>query len=192
MTLLVVGLGNPGAQYAGTRHNAGFFVIDELASRGGQPAFRQKFHGELAEARLPTGPVTLLKPLTYMNESGRSVRAALEFYKRVPSELLVIHDELDLPFGQLRLKIGGGDAGHRGLRSITAHLGGPDYLRLRFGIGRPPAGFRGTPADFVLQGFASAEKAELAALVSSAADAAELVASRGIAEAMSITHRPKA
>lgn len=191
MTLLVVGLGNPGAEYAATRHNAGFFVIDELAVRGGQPAFRQKFHGELAEARLPSGPLTLLKPLTYMNESGRSVRAALEFYKRDPSELLVIHDELDLPFGQLRLKTGGGDAGHRGLRSITAHLGGPGYHRLRFGIGRPPAGFRGTPADFVLQGFASAEKAELAALVTSAADAAELVASRGISEAMSITHRPK-
>ena len=190
MTLLVVGLGNPGAEYAATRHKAGVFVIDELASARGK-LLPQKFHGS-SPTRLASGPVALLKPLTYMNESGRSVRAALEFYKRAPSELLVIHDELDLPFGQLRLKIGGGDAGHRGLRSITAHLGGPDYLRLRFGIGRPPAGFRGTPADFVLQGFASAEKAELAALVSSAADAAELVASRGIAEAMSITHRPKA
>jgi len=191
VTLLVVGLGNPGAEYAATRHNAGFFVIDELASRGGQPAFRQKFHGELAEARLPSGPVTLLKPLTYMNESGRSVRAAVDFYKRAPGEVLVVHDELDLPFGELRLKTGGGDAGHRGLRSITAHLGGPGYLRLRVGIGRPPPGFRGTPADFVLQGFATAERAELAALVAGAADAAELVASRGIAEAMSITHRPK-
>ena len=191
MTLLVVGLGNPGAEYAATRHNAGFFVIDELASRGGQPAFRQKFHGELAEARLPSGPVTLLKPLTYMNESGRSVGAAVSFYKVPLESLLVIHDELDLPFAEIRIKMGGGDAGNRGIRSVTGQLGKPDYVRIRVGIGKPPPGFRGGGADFVLQGFAPAERAELAALVARAADAAELIAKSGLAAAMNITHRQR-
>src|SRR5262245_18308895 len=113
----------------------------------------------------------LLKPLTYMNSSDRSVQAALAFYKLQPSELLVVHDELDLAFGDVRLKQGGGDAGHRGLKSITQELGGPDYGRLRVGIGKPPPGFRGGGADFVLEGFRPAEKAELDRLVERAADA---------------------
>jgi PTH1 family peptidyl-tRNA hydrolase len=191
VTLLVVGLGNPGAEYAATRHNVGFVVIDELASRTGSPAFRKKFHGELAEARVGGEPASLLKPLTYMNESGRSVQAAVAFYKLPLSSVLVVHDELDLPFAEVRLKSGGGDAGNRGIRSIIAQLGSPDFMRLRVGIGRPPPGFRGAAADFVLQGFAPAERAELAALVARAADAAELVASRGLADAMNITHRQK-
>jgi peptidyl-tRNA hydrolase, PTH1 family len=189
VTLLVVGLGNPGAEYAATRHNLGFFVVDELASRAGAPPFRKKFHGELADARVGGEPATLLKPLTYMNDSGRSVQAAVAFYKLPLASVLVVHDELDLPFAEVRLKSGGGDAGNRGIRSLIAHLGSPDFARLRVGIGRPPPGFRGSPADFVLQGFAPAERAELAALVARAADTAELVATRGLAAAMNITHR---
>lgn len=191
MSFLVVGLGNPGAEYAATRHNIGFIVADELASRAGSPPWRKKFHGELADARLAGEPVSLLKPLTYMNESGRSVGAAVSFYKFPLDRVIVIHDELDLPFAEVRLKSGGGDAGNRGVRSIIAHLGKPDFVRVRVGIGRPPAGFRGSAADFVLQGFAPAERAELAALVARAADAAELIASRGLAAAMNETHRQK-
>jgi peptidyl-tRNA hydrolase, PTH1 family len=190
--VLVVGLGNPGEKYAGTRHNLGFVVLDELWERAGRPAFRKKFHGEIAEGgRLGGQPATLLKPQTYMNESGRSVQAAVAFYKVELGSLIVIHDELDLPFAEIRLKSGGGDAGNRGIRSITEHLGSPDYVRIRVGIGHPPAGFRGGGADFVLQGFAPAERAELAALVARAADAAELIAARGLAAAMNTTHRQK-
>ncbi|HEY3493672.1 MAG TPA: aminoacyl-tRNA hydrolase [Polyangiaceae bacterium] len=189
MTLLVVGLGNPGAEYAATRHNIGFRVVDELAARAGSPAFRRKFHGELADARVGGKPALLLKPLTYMNESGQSVRAAVAFYKIDIGEVLVIHDELDLPFGQIRLKPGGGDAGNRGIRSISGHLGTGDYARLRFGIGKPPPGFRGGGADFVLQGFAPQESSELARLIERAADAAELVAAEGLQAAMNKTHR---
>jgi PTH1 family peptidyl-tRNA hydrolase len=124
-----------------------------------------------------------------MNESGRSVQAAVAFYKLPLSSVLVIHDELDLPFGDIRLKMGGGDAGNRGIRSLIGQLGSPDFMRLRLGIGKPPPGFRGGGADFVLQGFAPAEKAELATLVARAADTAELVATRGLAVAMNLTHR---
>lgn len=191
MSFLVVGLGNPGAEYASTRHNIGFHVVDELASRAGSPAWRKKFHGELADGRLAGEPASFLKPLTYMNESGRSVGAAVSFYKFSLDQVIVVHDELDLPFAEVKLKSGGGDAGNRGVRSIIAHLGKPDFVRLRVGIGRPPAGFRGSAADFVLQGFAPAERAELAALVARAADAAELIASRGLAAAMNETHRQK-
>jgi PTH1 family peptidyl-tRNA hydrolase len=191
VSLLVVGLGNPGAEYAATRHNLGFRVVDELAARSGGPTFRRKFQGELAEARLGGKPAWLLKPLTYMNESGRSVQAATTFYKIALSDLLVVHDELDLPFGQIRLKSGGGDAGNRGIRSISGALGTGDYARLRLGIGKPPPGFRGDGADFVLQGFAPAELAELDRLIERAASAAELVASDGLQVAMNITHRSK-
>jgi PTH1 family peptidyl-tRNA hydrolase len=191
MSLLVVGLGNPGAEYASTRHNLGFMVVDELVLRSGSPPWRKKFHGELAEGRLDGEPAHFLKPLTYMNESGRSVAAAVSFYKVPLESLLVIHDELDLPFAEIRLKSGGGDAGNRGIRSVAAQLGRPDFVRIRIGIGKPPAGFRGGGADFVLQGFAPAERAELATLVARAADAAELIAKSGLAAAMNITHRQK-
>ncbi|HWP08131.1 MAG TPA: aminoacyl-tRNA hydrolase [Polyangiaceae bacterium] len=191
MSLLVVGLGNPGAEYASTRHNLGFMVVDELVLRSGSPPWRKKFHGELAEGRVGSEPAHFLKPLTYMNESGRSVASALSFYKLPLESLLVIHDELDLPFAEVRLKSGGGDAGNRGIRSVTAQLGRPDFTRIRVGIGKPPPGFRGGGADFVLQGFAPAERAELATLVARAADAAELIAKSGLAAAMNITHRQK-
>jgi PTH1 family peptidyl-tRNA hydrolase len=189
--VLVVGLGNPGPEYAATRHNLGFLVVDELAARAQNPPFREKFHGELAEARVGGHAFKLLKPLTFMNLSGRSVRAAVSFYKVPLTELVVVHDEIDLPFATIRLKSGGGDAGNRGVRSIAAELGTPDFIRIRIGVGRPPPGFRGSPADFVLQGFAPAERAELAPLVTRAADAAELIASRGLAAAMNQIHRSK-
>lgn len=187
---LVVGLGNPGGRYAATRHNAGFMVVDELAARAGA-VFRAKFSGELGEIELAGKPALLLKPMTFMNSSGQSVRAASAFYKVSLEQILVVHDELDLPFGQQRLKQGGGDAGHNGLRSVTAHLGSPGYLRLRFGVGRPPPDFGGTPADFVLEAFASAEKAVLPELLKSAADAVGLVADRGFAAAMNVVNQRK-
>lgn len=187
--MLVVGLGNPGPEYAATRHNLGFLVVDELAARAGNAPFREKFHGELAEGRVGAHAFKLLKPLTFMNVSGRSVRAAVTFYKVPLTELVVVHDEIDLPFAEIRLKTGGGDAGHRGIRSVAAELGTPDFIRIRIGVGRPPPGFRGSAADFVLQGFAPAERAELAPLVTRAADAAELIASRGLATAMNQIHR---
>jgi PTH1 family peptidyl-tRNA hydrolase len=187
--VIVVGLGNPGPEYAATRHNLGFMVVDLLGERAGGVPFRSKFHGDYAEARLPSGPLSLLKPLTYMNDSGRSVQAALAFFKIPPSELIVVHDELDLPFGELRLKQGGGEAGHRGLKSISQKLGTPDYARLRLGIGKPQGGFRGAGADFVLDGFRPTEKAELGSLVERAADAVELVAKQGLAAAMNTLNR---
>lgn len=187
--MIVVGLGNPGPQYALTRHNLGFMVVEALAARAGGVSFRAKFHGEYADAGVGGKPATLLKPLTYMNDSGRSVQAALAFFKLPPSELLVVHDELDLEFGDVRLKQGGGDAGHRGLKSITQALGTSEYGRLRMGIGKPNPGFQGSGRDFVLEGFRSSEKTELGPMVERAADAVELVAKLGLAAAMNTTNR---
>jgi peptidyl-tRNA hydrolase, PTH1 family len=192
--LLVAGLGNPGPRYAGTRHNVGFRVIDELARRCGVPAsaFKDRFNGEVASARLGDADLLLLRPQTFMNESGRSVQAACTFYKIKPSELIVAHDELDLPFAELRLKQGGGDGGNRGVRSVTAALG-PDYVRIRLGIGRPPPDFRGDVADFVLQAFASAELATVDQMVTRAAEAVSLVTSLGLEKAMNrINQRTRA
>jgi PTH1 family peptidyl-tRNA hydrolase len=189
--VLVVGLGNPGPEYATSRHNVGFLVVDELAARRAAGPFRKKFHGEVGEARWGSLFLTLLKPMTYMNESGRSVRAAVAFYKVDLDQVVVVHDELDLPFGEIRLKSGGGDAGNRGVRSVAAELGSPDFLRVRLGIGKPPPGFRGGGRDFVLQGFAPAERAELRAVVARAADAVEAIAVRGLAAAMNEIHRSK-
>jgi PTH1 family peptidyl-tRNA hydrolase len=189
--VLVVGLGNPGPQYAASRHNLGFLVVDELAQRAGFPPFRKKFHGELADARIGNLALTLLKPLTYMNESGRSVQAAVTFFKLPLEEVVVVHDEIDLPFGQIKLKSGGGDAGNRGVRSVAACLNSPDFVRVRIGVGKPPPGFRGSGADYVLQGFAPAERAELATLVARAADAVEAIGVRGLAAAMNEIHRTK-
>jgi peptidyl-tRNA hydrolase, PTH1 family len=190
--LLIAGLGNPGPRYQATRHNLGFRVIDELARQCGVPAsaFRDKFHGELASARLGEEELLLLKPQTFMNDSGRSVQAACTFYKIKPSELLVAHDELDLPFADVRLKKGGGDGGNRGIRSVSAALG-PDYVRIRLGIGRPPPDFRGDPADFVLQSFPLAEQAIVEQMISRATEAVSLVTSLGLEKAMNrINQRP--
>lgn len=192
--LLIAGLGNPGPRYQATRHNLGFRVIDELARQCGVPAsaFKDRFHGELASARLPGSgeELLLLRPQTFMNESGRSVQAACTFYKVKPSELIVAHDELDVPFAEVRLKQGGGDGGNRGIRSVTAALG-PDYVRIRLGIGRPPPDFRGDVADFVLQAFPSAELATVDQMVTRATEAVSLVTSLGLEKAMNrINQRP--
>ncbi|SDT59474.1 MULTISPECIES: aminoacyl-tRNA hydrolase [Jiangella] len=179
---LVVGLGNPGPTYAGTRHNAGAMVVDLLAERAGAPLKSQrKFRADVAEVRLgdlPGSRAVLAKPHTYMNESGGPVALLADFYKITPDRLLVVHDELDLPFGTVRLKLGGGDNGHNGLRSVRARIGTGDYCRLRFGIGRPPG--RMDPAAFVLKPFSTVEKREIDLEVDRAADAAEAVVVDGL------------
>jgi PTH1 family peptidyl-tRNA hydrolase len=170
----------------------GFRVVDELARQCGVPAsaFKARFHGEVASARLGDVELLLLRPQTFMNESGRSVQAACTFYKIKPSDLIVAHDELDLPFADVRLKKGGGDGGNRGIRSVTSAIG-PEYVRIRLGIGRPPPDFRGDPADFVLQAFASTELAVVEQMVARAAEAALLVTSLGLEKAMNrINQRP--
>ncbi len=190
--LLIVGLGNPGPRYQATRHNVGFRVVDELARQCGVPAsaFKARFHGEIASARLGEQELLLLRPQTFMNESGRSVQAACTFYKLKPSDLIVAHDELDLPFSEVRLKQSGGDGGNRGIRSVTAALG-PDYLRIRLGIGRPPPDFRGDIADFVLEAFPSAELGTVEQMVTRATEAVSLVTSLGLEKAMNrINQRP--
>jgi PTH1 family peptidyl-tRNA hydrolase len=190
--LLIAGLGNPGPRYAATRHNVGFRLIDELARQCGVPAsaFKERFHGEIASARLGDQELVLLRPQTFMNESGRSVQAACTFYKLKPADLIVAHDDLDVPFSEVRIKKGGGDGGQRGVRSVTAALG-PDYVRIRLGIGRPPPDFRGDVADFVLQAFPSAELATVEQMVTRAAEAVSLVTSLGLEKAMNrINQRP--
>lgn len=186
--ILVVGLGNPGPRYHGTRHNVGWAVVDRLAERAGNPAFTSKFRGQFAKAELSGKPFGFLKPETYMNESGKSVLPALQFFKLQPSSVLLVHDELDLGFGDVRLKQGGGDAGNRGVRSVTEAIG-PDTMRLRIGIGKPPPEFRGDTADFVLQGFPPTERAELDGVLDRAADAVVLVATQGISAAMNATNQ---
>lgn len=174
---LVVGLGNPGPRYAGTRHNVGFLVVDVLAERmGGR--FRSRGRSDVLEGRLGEVPVVLAKPRSYMNESGGPIVAVSRFYKVPVDRLTIVHDDLDLPFGTLRLKRGGGDGGHNGLRSATASLGSREYARVRFGIGRPPG--RQDPADYVLRDFSAAERKDLGYLVDRAADAVEALLFEGL------------
>ncbi len=190
--LLVVGLGNPGKEYASHRHNVGFMAVDALADRVRADAWREKFSGVYAKAELAGEPAVLLKPMTYMNESGRSVQPAAAFFKVEPKDVIVLHDELDLPFSDVRLKVGGGHAGHNGLRSIMASLGTGDFGRLRIGIGRPPPGFRGEVADYVLSSFNASERAELPETLKLAAESVLEVASRGFQAAMKVRNtRPK-
>jgi PTH1 family peptidyl-tRNA hydrolase len=180
---LVVGLGNPGRKYEGNRHNIGFGVVDALARDVPSADFREKFSGLFARGDALGTTLGLLKPQTYMNESGRSVQAAQAFLKVQLGEILVVHDELDLPFGEVRLKLAGGHAGHNGLRDISARLGA-DYARLRVGIGRPPPGFRGEVADYVLSDFDAVERATVPDVLKKALSAIERVARLGIAGAM--------
>jgi PTH1 family peptidyl-tRNA hydrolase len=175
---LVVGLGNPGPRYAGTRHNAGFFVVDVLSERIGGTFKAHKGRCDVVEGRLAGAAVVLAKPKSYMNESGGPVVAVSRFYKVPLDRIVVVHDELDLPYGALRLKRGGGDGGHNGLRSISASGGSKDYLRVRFGIGRPPG--RQDPADYVLREFSAAERKDLGFHVDRAADAVELLINDGL------------
>lgn len=187
--ILIVGLGNPGSRYAETRHNIGFVVVERIVSRACGTPWKQRFSGLVSELELGGQRALALEPQTFMNRSGESVRSAASFYKIAPRDILVIHDELDLPFGTVRLKLGGGEAGHNGLRSVTEQLGTRDYVRVRVGIGKPPPGFRGDGADFVLQAFAPAERASLDDLVDRAGSAVALLAERGLEHAMNVTHR---
>ncbi|HVV60058.1 MAG TPA: aminoacyl-tRNA hydrolase [Gaiellaceae bacterium] len=177
LDLLVVGLGNPGREYAGNRHNVGWLVVDELARRHGG-AWKSKFNGRFAEIRIDGHKVALLKPETFMNDSGRAVQAALRFFKLEPDAVLVVHDESDLEPGRLQARLGGGLAGHNGLRSVAKHLGTPDFLRLRVGIGRPGRGDHRQLADYVLADFEPHDDAE--GLVARAADAVETLDAEGL------------
>ena len=185
--LLVVGLGNPGPQYAKTRHNVGFMVADLLAGRMGA-AFKvhKKSGAEIVTGRLGHRPVVLAKPRTYMNESGRQVGPLAKFYSVSPADLIVIHDELDIDFGQIRLKLGGGEGGHNGLRSVANALGTKAFQRVRIGIGRPPG--RKDPAAFVLENFSAAERPEVPTLCEMAADACELLIESGLEPAQNQVH----
>lgn len=177
LDLLVAGLGNPGREYERTRHNVGWLVLEELARRHGG-SWRSKFSGSLAEVRLGDLRLGLLKPETYMNDSGVSVGAAARFYKVAPEHLLVVHDDVDLEPGRLQARAGGGLAGHNGLRSLAQHLGSQEFERLRIGVGRPGRGDRRSVSDWVLSGFAPEE--DLDALVARSADAVEAIAAEGL------------
>src|SRR5579862_1748979 len=180
LDLLVVGLGNPGREYARNRHNVGHMVADELARRHGA-TWKGKFSGQLADVRIDDHKVALLKPETYMNDSGRSVRAAAQFFKVDPDRILVVHDEGDFDLGRLQARAGGGLAGHNGLRSIAQQLGTQEFLRLRVGVGRPERGDQRSLADFVLADFQPADDA--AGIVARAADAVETLDAEGLDEA---------
>ena len=186
LDLLVVGLGNPGREYARNRHNVGHLVVDELARRHGG-SWKSKFSGQIAEIRLDGHKVALLKPETFMNESGRAVSGAMRFYKLEPGEVLVVHDEGDFELGRLELKVGGGLSGHNGLRSIAQHLKTPDFLRLRIGVGRPERGDPRPLADYVLSNFEPHDEAEN--LVARAADAVEQLDAEGVEEAQRAVNR---
>ncbi len=188
---LVVGLGNPGAEYSRNRHNAGFMVAEVLAARAGLRFSRhRKAVAEVAEGRLGIGidapRLILARPLTYMNLSGGPVAGLAQFYRTPLGRIVAVHDELDIPYGQLRMKLGGGEGGHNGLRSMARSLGGRDFLRIRFGIGRPPG--RQDPADYVLSDFSAVERKELEYLVDRAADAVEAVITQGLEAAQNTYH----
>ncbi|WP_433722293.1 aminoacyl-tRNA hydrolase [Actinoplanes sp. CA-051413] len=186
---LVVGLGNPGREYAGNRHNVGFMVADLLASRvGGKFGRPKRAVAEVAEGRLGFGgpKLILAKPLTFMNLSGAPVVALAQFFKVPVDNIVAVHDELDVPYGQVRVKRGGGEGGHNGLRSMSKSLGTKEYARVRFGIGRPPG--RQDPADYVLSDFAGAERKELEFLVDRGADVVEAVVLEGVEWAQNKYH----
>jgi PTH1 family peptidyl-tRNA hydrolase len=181
---LVVGLGNPGREHEGNRHNVGFMVADALRRAEGWPDYKAKFSGLWTRGELAGQPVALLKPQTYMNLSGDSVQPASAFLKVPPAEVIVVHDELDLAWRDVRLKMGGGHAGNNGIRSIIQRLGSPDFARVRVGIGKPPPGFRGQGADWVLSGFDAVERAELPDVIEAAISALRSVATDGLSAAM--------
>ncbi|HEY3262875.1 MAG TPA: aminoacyl-tRNA hydrolase [Pseudonocardiaceae bacterium] len=183
---LVVGLGNPGPQYAGNRHNVGFLVADVLADRIGGRFKGHRSGCDLVEGRLAGRRVVLAKPRSFMNLAGGPVAGLVRFFKVDPSELVVLHDDLDLPFGSVRLKRDGGEGGHNGLRAISKSLSTRDYLRVRFGIGRPPG--RMDPAEFVLRDFGPVERKELPVLLDHAADAVETLLALGLEPAQNQYH----
>lgn len=179
---LVVGLGNPGREYAGNRHNVGFDVVAELAARAKAPPLREKFGAEIGEATIRGERVLLCKPMEFMNVSGQAVARVAKFWKIAPESIIVVHDDLDLPFGRLKLGAGGGHGGNNGVRSVIADVGTADFLRVRFGIGRPGTG--GDAANYVLADFSRAEQKDLPDLRSVAADAVEEILANGLSAAM--------
>lgn len=181
MAYLIVGLGNPGPSYAGNRHNVGFMVLEILRDRAGGRFRSHKGKADVLEGRLAGERAILMKPRSYMNESGGPVSSVRGFFSVPVESVIVVHDELDLPFGHIRLKQGGGDNGHNGLRSISSALGSKDYYRVRFGIDRPPG--RQDPAQYVLRDFGGTERAELGERCTRAADAVELLITDGLAAA---------
>ncbi|AMY51885.1 aminoacyl-tRNA hydrolase [Rhodococcoides fascians] len=184
---LIVGLGNPGPQYDKTRHNVGFMVADALAGRVGSSfSSHKKSNSDIVQARLDGRSVVVAKPRTFMNLSGQPVAALARFFSVDPANIVVVHDELDIDFGALRLKLGGGEGGHNGLRSISQHLGTKDYLRVRVGVGRPPG--RMDPASFVLKPFSTPERKDLGVVIEEAADAAELLLKIGLEAAQNRVH----
>ncbi|MCX6464404.1 MAG: aminoacyl-tRNA hydrolase [Pseudonocardiales bacterium] len=184
---LVVGLGNPGPEYAETRHNVGFRVVELLAARAGGGRFsKHRSNADVLEGRLAGRRVVLAKPRTYMNLSGGPVAGLAQYFSVPVADVVVVHDELDLEFGVVRLKRGGGEGGHNGLRSVSRSLGSKEYLRVRFGIGRPPG--RQDPADFVLKRFSGAEQKELDLAVDLAADATEALLADGLEAAQNRFH----
>lgn len=190
-TWLVVGLGNPGPEYSGNRHNVGQMVLDALASRmGGKFAAHKGARAAVLEGRLWVGGprAVLAKPLTYMNVSGGPTSSLAKYYGIEPGHVVAVHDELDIPFNTVRLKLGGGEGGHNGLRSISRSIGTRDYLRVRVGVGRPPG--RQDPAEFVLRDFSGSERKELPLLVEDAADAVELLVQQGLLAAQQRVHAP--
>lgn len=183
---LVVGLGNPGREYAGHRHNVGAMTADVLAARVGAGYRSHKAGADLAEGRLAGHRVALAKPRSFMNVSGRPVAALARYFSIAADRIIVMHDELDLPAGTIRVKQGGGEGGHNGLRAISTALGTKDYLRVRFGIGRPPG--RMDPADFVLRDFSSSERKDLPLELERAADAVESLVERGLEATQNLLH----
>jgi peptidyl-tRNA hydrolase, PTH1 family len=184
---LVVGLGNPGPEYAETRHNVGFRVVELLAARAGGGRFsKHRSNADVLEGRLAGRRMVLAKPRTYMNLSGGPVAGLAQYFSVPVTDVVVVHDELDLEFGVIRLKRGGGEGGHNGLRSVSRSLGSKEYLRVRFGIGRPPG--RQDPADFVLKRFSGAEQKELDLAVDLAADATEALLADGLEAAQNRFH----
>ncbi len=182
---LLVGLGNPGPKYAQNRHNIGFMVIDEIANRSRSDGFRAKFGGELTSGDVAGEKAVLLKPQEYMNVSGQAVQRTAAFYQVEPKQLIVVHDEIDLGLGTLRLKVGGGHGGHNGMRSIIQELGTQEFLRVRVGVGRPgPSGKGSNVAGFVLDDFAKAERTEVEIVIKEAADAVESLIKNGPIVAM--------
>lgn len=190
-TWLIVGLGNPGAEYAHNRHNVGQMVLDELASRIGSGFKSHKSRAQVLEGRLGIGGprVVLAKPLSYMNVSGGPVSALCKFYDIEPGHVIAVHDEIDIPFNTVKLKLGGGEGGHNGLRDISKALATKDYLRVRVGVGRPPG--RMDTADYVLRDFSGSEKKELPFLIGTAADAAESLVRDGLLAAQQEFHPAK-
>ena len=189
MIRLLVGLGNPGPEYEGTRHNAGFWWVDAAAARlGARLAPDRAYHGLVARVNRPEGPLWLLEPQTYMNLSGKAVAALARFFKIEPAEVLVVHDELDLTPGQLKLKFGGGHAGHNGLRDIHAQLGSPEYWRLRLGIGHP--GVKNEVADYVLRKPPASEREAIAGAIDRSIRELDVLLAADMARATRVLHAP--